>query len=86
MIFYVLAKRADDAFFATDSGLEFLVQTGKSTPVISAEGIEHGFSEVGEGLQSQLQLVLEIRVLRALISHDSEFGCQGSVFRCSGNI
>jgi len=30
--------------------------------------------------------VLEIRVLRALIGHNSGLGCQGSVLRWSGNI
>lgn len=70
VIFYVLPECAHDALFATDSGFEFLVQAGKCTPVVSAEGVEHGFGEVGESLQSQLQLMLEIRVLRALIDHD----------------
>ena len=46
VIFYVLPECADDALFATDSGFEFLVQAGKCTPVVSAEGVEHGFSEV----------------------------------------
>ena len=43
---YLLPECADDALFATDSGFEFLVQAGKCTPVVSAEGVEHGFSEV----------------------------------------
>jgi hypothetical protein len=86
VIFCVLAERADDSLFAADSGLKFLVKTGKGAPVVSAEGIELGSGEVGESLQSQLQLMLKIRVLRALINHDSELGCQESVFRWSGNI
>lgn len=82
----MLAERADDALFAADGGLKFLVEACKSIPVVSAEGIEHGPSEVGESLQSQLQLLLEIRVLRTLTGHNSEFGCQGSGFRWFGNI
>ena len=86
MIFQVLAERADDALFAADGGLKFPVKTGKGTPVIAAEGVEHGLGEVRESLQGQLQLVLEIRVLRAFVGHDSEFGCQALVFRWFGNI
>ena len=46
VIFHVLAERADDALFAADGGFEFLVQAGKCTPVVSVEGVEHGFGEV----------------------------------------
>lgn len=85
VVFLMLTESADNALFAADGGFEFLVEAGKNIAIIAAKSIEHGFGEIGESLQSQLQFMLKIRVLWASICHKTELRCKESVLRWPGN-
>jgi len=69
VIFDVLAECAYDAFLASHGGLQFLIEAGKGAAVIGAEGVEHGFGEIRQSLQSELKLMLQVGVLGATLSH-----------------
>lgn len=73
VVFLMLTESADNALFATDGGFEFLVEASKNIAIIAAKSIEHGFGEIGESLQSQLQFMLKIRVLWTSICHGRSF-------------
>lgn len=69
MLLDVLAKRSYGAFFSTNSSFEFFIELHEAISLAVVEGIEHGFGQIGKGVERELHFMLKVRVLRALIRH-----------------